>query len=77
MTEGRCGADINQIRESQPDGGLDWLDKFDTACGQDAGHEGAHVFSSEEGEQVHWDEATKRVGVYHDDPAPEQYTFSF
>jgi hypothetical protein len=77
MSEGRCGANISQIREAQPNSELDWLDKFENTCTLDAGHEGAHVFGGEDGQQVHLDEATKQVGVYQDEPAPERFTLSF
>jgi hypothetical protein len=77
MTEGRCGADINQIREAQPAGELGWLDKFDKTCSADAGHEGAHIFRGEDDQQLHWDEAAKQLGAYQGGPAPEQHPMAF
>lgn len=75
MSEERCGADIGQIREAHPTGELDWLEKFDTTCSEDAGHEGMHVFTSQQDgeEQLHWDEAAKRFSSYQGaPPAPEE-----
>lgn len=77
MSEERCGVDISQIREAQPDSQLDWLDKFGNTCSEEEGHEGVHVFRSEDDEQLHWDEATKQFGSYQDDPAAVRNTFSF
>jgi hypothetical protein len=77
MSAERCGVDIGQIREAQPAGELDWLDKFHGTCSEDAGHEGVHVFGSEDDEQLHWDEATKQFGSYQDSPAEVRNTFSF
>jgi hypothetical protein len=75
MSEGRCGADIGQIREAHPTGELEWLEKFDSTCGEGAGHEGPHVFQSHEDgdERLHWDEAAKQLGSYQGaPPAPEE-----
>ena len=77
MSEERCGIDISQIREAQPTGELDWLDKFDKTCSEDAGHEGVHVFRSEDDEQLHWDEAAKKFGSYQGAPLAQRNTFSF
>ena len=75
MSEERCGADIGQIREAHPSGELEWLDKFDTTCGEAPGHEGPHVFHSEgEGdERLHWDEDAQRFSSYQGaPPAPAE-----
>jgi hypothetical protein len=76
MSEERCGVDISQVREAQPTGELDWLEKFETTCSEDAGHEGAHVFRSEDEERLHWNEATKQLGSYQNAPAEQQNTFT-
>lgn len=69
MSEGRCGAQISQVREAAG-GEAEWLDKFEDTCCLDAGHEGEHVFtSSDDDEQLRYDEATKRLGSYRDAPA--------
>ncbi|MEO6500432.1 MAG: hypothetical protein ABIQ09_00800 [Jatrophihabitantaceae bacterium] len=69
MSEGRCGADIGQVREAVGEE-TGWLDKFEGSCGLDAGHEGEHVFnSSDDDEHLRFDEATKRFGSYRDAPA--------
>jgi hypothetical protein len=68
MSEGRCGAEIGQVREAAG-GEADWLDKFDDTCGLDAGHEGEHVFTSADDEHLRFDEGTKRFGSYRDAPA--------
>jgi hypothetical protein len=68
MSEGRCGAEISQIRETAGDE-AGWLDKFENTCSLDAGHEGEHVFSSGDDEHLRFDEGTKRFGSYRDDPA--------
>jgi hypothetical protein len=68
MSEGRCGAEISQIRDAAgEDAG--WLDKFENTCSLDAGHEGEHIFSGEDDEHLRFDEATKRFGSYRDAPA--------
>lgn len=71
MSEGRCGADINQVREIVGDEGQ-WLDKFEDTCCLDAGHEGEHVFDSSDDEQLRYDEATKRFGSYQDTPGESE-----
>jgi len=69
MSEGRCGANISQVREIVGEEGQ-WLDKFEDSCCLDAGHEGEHVFtSSDDDEQLRYDEATKQLGSYRDAPA--------
>ncbi len=69
MSEGRCGAEISQVRESVGDE-AGWLDKFESTCSLDAGHEGEHIFdNSEDDEHIRYDEATKRFGSYRDAPA--------
>jgi hypothetical protein len=66
MSEGRCGANISQVRESVGDEGQ-WLDKFEDTCSLDAGHEGQHVFNSaDDDEHLRYDEATKQFGSYRD-----------
>lgn len=80
MSEGRCGADIGQIREAHPTGELDWLEKFDTTCNEDAGHEGMHVFTSQQDddqERLHWDEAAKRFSSYQSAPPSPEEKFAF
>ena len=47
---------------------MDWLDKFESTCSLDAGHEGEHVFNSSDNEHLRYDEATKRFGSYRDAP---------
>ena len=69
MSEGRCGANISQVREIVGDEGQ-WLDKFSDSCCLDAGHEGQHEFdSAEDDEHLRYDEATKQFGSYRDAPA--------
>jgi hypothetical protein len=69
MSEGRCGAEISQVREAAG-GESDWLKKFENTCCLDAGHEGEHVFnSSDDDEHLRFDEATKQLGSYRDAPA--------
>jgi len=68
MSEGRCGAEISQLRGEAGDE-TGWLDKFENTCSLDAGHEGEHVFSSADDEHLRYDEATKRLGSYRDAPA--------
>jgi hypothetical protein len=68
MDEGRCGAEISSVREAVGDE-VGWLDKFESTCCLDAGHEGEHVFTSADDEQLRYDEATKRFGSYRDAPA--------
>ncbi|HEY0165437.1 MAG TPA: hypothetical protein VGB75_00215 [Jatrophihabitans sp.] len=76
MSEGRCDTDISSIREAHPTGELEWLEKFDTTCGESAGHEGEHVFQSrdaEDQERLHWDSDAKRFSSYQSaPPAPEE-----
>lgn len=69
MSEGRCGAEISQLRDSAgEDAG--WLDKFENACSLDAGHEGEHVFASaDDDEHLRFDEASRQFGSYRDAPA--------
>jgi hypothetical protein len=68
MSDGRCGAEISQVREAAGDE-AGWLDKFENTCSLDAGHEGEHVFTSADDEHLRFDEATKRLGSYRDAPA--------
>ena len=68
MSEGRCGAQISQAREAVG-GESEWLDKFEDSCCLDAGHDGEHVFTSSDDEQLRYDEESKRVGSYRDAPA--------
>jgi hypothetical protein len=68
MSEGRCGVEISQVREAVGDE-AGWLDKFESTCGLDAGHEGEHVFNSSDDEHLRFDEATKQFGSYRDAPA--------
>ena len=68
MSDGRCGAEISQVREAAGDE-AGWLDKFENTCSLDAGHEGEHVFTSDDDEHLRYDEATKRLGSYRDAPA--------
>jgi hypothetical protein len=68
MGDGRCGAEISQVREFAGNE-AGWLDKFENTCSLDAGHEGEHVFTSADDEQLRLDEATKRFGSYRDAPA--------
>jgi hypothetical protein len=68
MSEGRCGANISQVREVAGDEGQ-WLDKFEDSCGLDAGHEGQHVFNSSDDEHLRYDEGSKQFGSYRDAPA--------
>ncbi|MDQ1740579.1 MAG: hypothetical protein QOE53_2231 [Pseudonocardiales bacterium] len=68
MSEGRCGAEISQVREAAG-GDVGWLDKFEDTCCLDAGHEGQHVFNGSDDEHVRFDEATKQFGSYRDAPA--------
>ncbi len=68
MSEGRCGANISQVREIAGDEGQ-WLDKFEDSCCLDAGHEGEHVFNSSDDEHLRYDEGTKQFGSYRDAPA--------
>ena len=68
MSEGRCGANISQVREVAGDEGQ-WLDKFEDSCSLDAGHEGQHVFNSSDDEHLRYDEEAKRFGSYRDAPA--------
>jgi hypothetical protein len=80
MSEGRCGADIGQIREAHPTEELEWLTKFDATCGEDAGHEGTHVFHSagtEDTQQLHWDSDAKRFSAYQSAPAAPHEVISF
>lgn len=77
MSEERCGAEIGQIREAHPTGELEWLEKFDTTCGEAPGHEGRHVFRSQQDddeEQLHWDQDSQRFGSYQSTPpAPGEH----
>jgi len=68
MSEGRCGTEISQVRETAGDE-VQWLDKFEDTCSLDAGHEGQHVFNSPDDEHLRFDEATKQFGSYRDAPA--------
>ena len=65
MSEGRCGAEIGQVREAAG-GEAEWLDKFENTCSLDAGHEGEHVFTSSDDEHLRYDETSKRFGSYRD-----------
>jgi hypothetical protein len=67
MTEGRCGVEITQVRDAAGTE-VDWLEKFESTCSLDAGHEGEHVFNSSDDEHLRFDEATKRFGSYRDAP---------
>ncbi len=80
MSEGRCGADIGQIREAHPTGELEWLDKFDNTCSEDADHEGPHVFRNQQDDdeqQLHWDSAAKRFSSYQSAPAAPHEVITF
>jgi hypothetical protein len=80
MSEGRCGADISQVREAYPTSDLGWLDKFESTCCEPAGHEGKHVFGSldtEDDQQLHWDSGAKHFSSYQSAPPAQDTVITF
>jgi hypothetical protein len=67
MSDGRCDVSISQLHEAAG-GELEWVEKFESTCSLNVGHEGEHVFNSPDDEHLRFDDTTKRFGSYRDAP---------
>lgn len=80
MDEGRCGADISQVRQTYQGDDLGWFDQYESTCCHPAGHEGAHVFQSVgsgDEQQLHWEEGATHFLAYQEDPAAQDEPLRF